>query len=220
MKASAILPIKGFPRAKTRLADVVGKPQRAALMKAMLTDVLAALDRASEVERIIVVTSEGRAQRVAMQQAKRLVTPIEVIQEEADRGHSEAAVLGIMRAKALGAQCAALVPGDCPLLDAGELDGALTTMAPGHVAVVPDRHGTGTNALLLAPPDAIGPAFGEGSCARHLDRAERAGLRATRCELDSLALDLDTPEDLAALRERLEREPQLAPATAQALAET
>lgn len=219
MSATAILPIKGFPRAKTRLADAVGKPQRAALMKAMLTDVLAALDRAAEIERVIVVTSEGRAQRVAMHQAKRLVTPIEVLQEPEDSGHSEAAVLGIMRAKSLGAQCVALVPGDCPLLDAAELDEALAAMAPGHVGVVPDRHGTGTNALLLSPPDAIGPAFGEGSCARHLDRAERAGMEAKRCELASLGLDLDTPYDLAALRERLEADPELAPATARALRE-
>jgi len=219
MRATAILPVKSFPRAKTRLADAIGKPQRAALLKAMLSDVLAALDRAREVERVIVVTAEGRAERVAMEQAKRLTTPIEVIREGEDQGHSEAAVLAIMRAKALGAQAAALVPGDCPLLDPGELDAALGELAPGHVGVVPDRHGTGTNALLLAPADAIRPAFGEGSCARHLDRAERAGMNASRLELASLALDLDTPEDLAALRERLEAEPELAPATARALSE-
>src|SRR5690606_34381036 len=93
MRATAILPVKSFPRAKTRLADAIGKPQRAALLKAMLSDVLAALDRAREVERVIVVTAEGRAERVAMEQAKRLTTPIEVIREGEDQGHSEAAVL-------------------------------------------------------------------------------------------------------------------------------
>ena len=44
-------------------------------------------------------------------------------------------------------------------------------------AVIPDRHGTGTNGLLMSPADAIGPAFGPGSCDRHLDRAARAGWR-------------------------------------------
>jgi 2-phospho-L-lactate guanylyltransferase len=91
-------------------------------------------------------------------------------------------------------------------------------MEPGRVAVVPDRHGTGTNALLMAPPDAIGPAFGPESCERHLDRARRAGWSAAREELSSLALDLDTPADLDSLRERLGEDPEAAPATAGVLA--
>ena len=141
----------------------------------MLADVLAALDAAALVERVIVVTGEGRAERIALRHAQRSTTPLEVLRDPDDRGHSEAATLGIVRALALGAACAALLPGDCPLLDPAELDAALGRMAEGRVAVVPDRHGTGTNGLLLAPGDAIGPAFGPGSCARHLDRAERAG---------------------------------------------
>jgi 2-phospho-L-lactate guanylyltransferase len=122
-----------------------------------------------------------------------------VFQDPADKGHSQAATLGIVRALSHGARCTALLPGDCPLLDAGELGAALGRMAPGRVAVVPDRHGTGTNALLLSPADAIGPAFGEGSCERHRDRAERAGHEAVVEPLSSMALDLDTPEDLEAL---------------------
>ncbi len=74
------------------------------------------------VERVILVTGEGRAEKIAMERAKRSTTPIEVLREPTDHGHSEAATLGIIRAKALGAECAALLPGDCPLLDPTELD--------------------------------------------------------------------------------------------------
>ena len=98
-----------------------------------------------------------------------------------------------------------------------ELAGALRRMESGRVAVIPDRHGTGTNGLLMAPPDAIGPAFGPDSCERHLDRAGRAGWTAVREELPSLALDLDTPDDLAELRAAIAAEPKVAPATAAAL---
>lgn len=219
MRATAVLPVKRFAHAKSRLLDTVGPPGRAALLRAMLADVLAALDRAERIERVIVVSGEGRAEKVAMEAAKRVPTPIEVLRDPDDRGHSEAAVLGIVRAKALSADCAALLPGDCPLLDAAELDSALGRMAAGRVAVVPDRHGSGTNAVLLAPADAIGPAFGEESCERHLDRARRAGHDAVREELSSLALDLDTPDDLEALRAQLRERPEVAPATARALAE-
>jgi 2-phospho-L-lactate guanylyltransferase len=100
------------------------------------------------------------------------------------------------------------------LLDPEELDAALERMTPGRVAVVPDRHGTGTNALLLCPADAIGPAFGEGSAARHSERVERAGHQLAVEPLESLGLDLDTPDDLRALAEALAADPRLAPATA------
>lgn len=212
--AIAIVPVKRFGAAKQRLLEAFDRPRRAALVKAMLADVLAAVCRAGLVERVIVVTGERRAERIALARAQRAAVTLEALRDPKDAGHSEAATLGIIRAKALGAECAALLPGDCPLLDPAELDAALARQRPGRVAVVPDRHGTGTNALLLSPPDAISPAFGPGSCARHADRGRRAGHLVEIERLESLGLDLDTPADLAALRAALEREPGLAPATA------
>ncbi|MQA73181.1 MAG: 2-phospho-L-lactate guanylyltransferase [Solirubrobacterales bacterium] len=218
MRATAIIPVKRFGRAKQRLLDALDRPQRAAVVKAMLADVLAAVDSVAAIERVIVVTGEGRAERIAVAHARRSATPLEVLQDPDDAGHSKAATLGIIRALHHGAESVALLPGDCPLLDAGELDAALARMTPGRVAVVPDRHGTGTNALLLRPADAIGPAFGEGSAERHRDRAERAGHEVAIEAIASLALDLDTPEDLAALAAALAGRPERAPATATELA--
>jgi 2-phospho-L-lactate guanylyltransferase len=219
MKATVVLPVKRFSGAKRRLADSVDQRGRAVLLGAMLEDVLQAVDEAPAVERVVVVTGEKHAERVAMRSAQRLTTPIEVLRDPSDDGHSEAATLGIIRARALGATCAALLPGDCPLLDPGELDAALERATEGRVGVIPDRHGEGTNGLVLAPPDAIGPAFGPGSRARHLERAAARGLLGEVDEVPSLALDLDTPDDLAELREVLGRDPAAAPRTAAALAE-
>jgi 2-phospho-L-lactate guanylyltransferase len=215
VRATAIIPVKRFGAAKQRLLEALDRPARAAVSKAMLGDVLAAVAAAERIERTIVVTGEGRAEHVALDHARRGAgATLEVMQDPDDRGHSEAATLGIIRAISLGAQAAALLPGDCPLLDPAELDAALERLEPGRVAVVPDRHGTGTNALLMSPAGAIGPAFGEGSCERHLDRARRAGHRAAVEHLESLALDLDTPDDLRVLAETLAAEPDRAPLTA------
>ena len=71
------------------------------------------------------------------------------------------------------------------------------------MVIVPDRHGTGTNALLLSPPDAIAPSFGPGSRARHEEAARAAGVAVALEEPPSLVLDVDTPEDLAELSGRL-----------------
>jgi len=219
LRATAIVPVKRFRAAKQRLVEVVGPQGRAALAKAMLADVLVALTSTELIERVIVVTGEGRAEKVAMHRAQRAKTPIEVFRDPSDAGHSQAATLGIVRAKALGAECVALLPGDCPLLAAGELDEALRRVSAGSVTVVPDRHGTGTNGLLLCPPDAIAPAFGPGSRELHVERARRRELDVAVDEVPSLALDLDTGADLEVLSRLLEADPGLAPATAGAVAE-
>jgi 2-phospho-L-lactate/phosphoenolpyruvate guanylyltransferase len=217
VKATAIIPVKRFAHAKRRLLERLDPPTRAALVEAMLTDVLDAVLRAKLLRLTIVVTGEARAERIALRRSQVEGSALEVLRDPDDAGHSEAATLGIIRAMSLGAEAVALLPGDCPLLDTAELDAALARVEPGRVAVVPDRHGTGTNCLLLCPPNAIGPAFGEGSCERHLARARAAAHAAVVENLTSLALDLDTPADLEALATAVAGAPDRAPATAAAV---
>ena len=197
MKATAVLPVKRFGAAKQRLASGIGRNRRADLVAAMLEDVLEAISGTRSIERTIVVTSEPRAEGLA------LAVGAELLPDPDEGGHSGAARAGIARALELGATCAVLLPGDCPLLDPRELERLLTGTPERYVAIVPDRHGTGTNALALAPPDAIEPAFGEGSCARHVTAARQAGTPFGVEELPSLALDLDTPADVVALTREL-----------------
>lgn len=211
MNATAILPVKRFGAAKQRLAAGVGRERRAAIVAAMLEDVLEAIAATRLVERTIVVTSEPRAAELAAPAGA------EIVADPDEGGHSGAALAGVSRARELGAGCALLLPGDCPLLDPRELDRLLTGL-PGHYAtIVPDRHGTGTNALALAPPDAIAPAFGEGSCARHVAAAREAGVPHSVEDLPSLALDLDTPADVVAFTRVVEADGGRARRTARAL---
>lgn len=211
MAATAILPIKRFSAAKSRLAGSAVGDARPALAAAMLEDVLAALVGASEIERVIVISGEPAAVAAAREAGA------DTLDDPSDSGHSHAAMLGVDAALAAGAGRVALLPGDCPLLDPGELDRALADLDAGAAGVVPDRHGSGTNGLLLDPPGAIAPSFGPGSCERHLELARASGVDPWVIEIPSLALDLDTPADLAELSRRLRAEPGLAPATAAAL---
>jgi 2-phospho-L-lactate/phosphoenolpyruvate guanylyltransferase len=197
LKATAILPVKRFAAAKQRLTSGIDRERRADLVAAMLEDVLEAIDGANSIERTIVVTSEPRAERLA------LAAGAELLADPDQGGHSGAALAGVARARELGANCAVLLPGDCPLLDPRELQRLLTGLLERYVAIVPDRHGTGTNALALAPTDAIEPSFGEGSCARHVAAARKAGIPFGVEQLRSLALDLDTPADVVALTREL-----------------
>lgn len=217
MKATAVIPIKRFGAAKQRLSDRLDEPERAGLAMASFADSLAAICECPEIERIIVVTGEAKAERHALWRARRTQLPIEVVQDPADSGHSQAAAIGVERARALGAKAVALLPGDCPLIDERELADALSVLGNPGALIVPDRHGTGTNALLLAPPNAIGPAFGPGSCERHLELGRRHGVDAKPHTLPSLALDIDTPEDLEVIATALAESPERAPRTREAM---
>ncbi len=211
MKATAVLPVKHFDDAKQRLAAGLDPEKRRRLMAAMVEDVLEALPQARSVERTIVVTSDPGAQELATD------CGAEVIPDPADAGHIQAALAGVARAEVEGAECVVLLPGDCPLLDPRELDSLLAGLPTPYVGVVPDRHGTGTNALVLNPPSAIVPAFGEGSCARHVELARAAGVAYGVEEVASLGLDLDTPADIIALTRELAARPGRARRTAKVL---
>ena len=113
-------------------------------------------------------------------------------------------MIGTDAAVEAGAERVLLLAGDCPLLNPREIDRLLTAVPDEGVAIVRDRHGTGTNALLISPPRAIEPSFGEGSAERHLRIAREAGVSASFEDLPSLALDIDEPADLVALTMKLE----------------
>jgi 2-phospho-L-lactate guanylyltransferase len=193
LNATAVLPVKRFEAAKRRLAGGIDDQRRRQLVEAMVADVLEAIGRARTIERTIVVSGDPIAQELAAEAGA------EVVSDPSDAGHVEAAQAGIARAEAEGARCVVLLPGDCPLLDPRELDRLLTGVPDRYVGIVPDRHGPGTNALVLSPPDAIVPSFGEGSCARHVAAAREAGVPFEVERLATLGLDLDTPADIVAL---------------------
>jgi 2-phospho-L-lactate/phosphoenolpyruvate guanylyltransferase len=211
LNAIAVLPVKRFGAAKQRLAAGITGGQRRDLAEAMVADVLDAIGSARAIERTIVVTGDPIAQELAANAGA------EVVPDPEDAGHVQAAQAGIARAEAEGAERVALLAGDCPLLDPRELDRLLTGVPGTYVGIVPDRHGSGTNALLLSPPGAIVPAFGEGSRKRHVEAARQAGIPFGIEELPSIELDLDTPADVIALQRELGRRPKRARRTAKAL---
>lgn len=195
MRTIAILPVKSFGAAKQRLSDMLGGGARTALAQAMFSDVLASLRHARSLDAVAVVTADRVADSAAARHGAL------AIRDHDEVGQSHATALGVRYALEHGFERALLVPGDTPLLDPTELDDLLARAEERSLGavIVPDRHGTGTNALLLSPPDAIEPSFGPGSRVRHEDAARVAGAALAVEEPPSLVLDVDTPEDLAEL---------------------
>jgi 2-phospho-L-lactate guanylyltransferase len=199
VRTAAVLPVKRFAVAKRRLRADVAEHLRGELARAMLSDVLEALARCAAVHRTFVVTADPTAAAITRAGGAAVVADV------AEQGQSVAVARGIKQALADGYERVICVPGDCPTLAPGELDALLAPPPgePGEVVIVPDRHGTGTNALVLVPPGAIPPSFGPESFERHVRLAESAGVGMRVARPPSLVLDVDTGEDLAALREAL-----------------
>lgn len=62
--------------------------------------------------------------------------------------------------------------------------------------ISPDRRMSGTNMLIVSPPDLIEFSFGPGSFERHVRQAQSKGSDIEVYQLESLGLDIDLPEDL------------------------
>ena len=187
MRTLAVLPVKSFGRAKQRLGEAVGAEQRRALAQAMAADVLEALGRVDGLDGVIVVSAEALGDDVetARPRERRFAAAgrrVELVHDPEEAGQSAAARRGVRAALERGAERVLLVPGDCPALDPDEVTELLAELRAG-VVIVPDRHGAGTNALLIAPPAALAAGLRAGLVrpprgARPRRRRARADRRA------------------------------------------
>lgn len=206
----AILPVKEFSNAHERLAGTISDADRSRLAEELFLDMMIKVRRCKTIDDVLIVTSDSEVVRHAKW------VGIDVLSLAEDPGHSDAAIRGIRDAVAGDFERVAILPTDCPLFDPAEFDAHLGR-TPRAALIVPDRDHTGTNALILTPPDCFEPAFGSESLVRHTGRARASGVSFALEEIDGLAHDLDSPEDLAYLRETLLVSPERSPRAARVL---
>jgi len=193
----ALVPVGALEGAKSRLGGALDAEERRDLAVRLLRQTLGATAATPGIAETIVITPDDEVRAIALEEGAR---PIRQRSQGLNRGLREARAEAI----AAGADAILVVPIDLPLVDAEALSAILAPLAaPARpvVVIVPDRHGRGTNALLVAPPDAIEFGFGGDSRAAHAECAADAGARLVELDGGPLALDLDTPEDLLLVQE-------------------
>jgi len=195
----ALVPIRGLETAKSRLGEDLDAEERVELVTGLLRRTLVATRDSRAIAGTIVVTMDPEAAGIAKE-----LHAIGLV--ERAPGLNEAIQAARSVAVARRATAILVLPADLPSVSAaaiqdvigaaaGATAAAAAAGAGALVAIVPDRHGLGTNALLVSPPAAIDPAFGEESRTAHAREAREAGARYL--ELDGpLVLDLDTAADL------------------------
>jgi 2-phospho-L-lactate guanylyltransferase len=192
----AVVPLKSPQRAKSRLADVLNPAQRRHLLFDLATRVIGALQAARGIDAVAVVTASAEVAAFAR------ALGAEIILQPDEAGTASAFAQAVLTLQTREPSRLLMIAGDLPLISPAAVQRLIdtnSTATPG-VVIVPDRHRSGTNALLCSPPAAIEPCFGSDSFRRHLAAANAAGIAAQTLQIDELALDLDCADDLDVLR--------------------
>ena len=190
----AVVPLRGLEAAKSRLGGQLDAEERLDLVTGLLERTLLAAAGCPLVDHVLLVSPDP----AALELGQRI--GVEVLREPG-RGLNAALDAAREHAVAAGAATLVVIPADLPRVSPEAISHVIAAAdaawSPGRpiVVLVPDRHGGGTNALLVSPPDAIPFSFGRGSHAAHQAAAAASG--AGYVEVDGeLSLDVDTPDDL------------------------
>lgn len=196
-RIGAIVAVRSPETAKSRLGETLDAEERQDVARSLAERAIDAVLRTPEIGLLVVVSDDPGYLALASAAGARAVE---------DRGEGLNAALERGREVVLGWGGSAVLalPGDLPRITSATLqelieaarERATATGADSLVALVPDRHGEGTNALVIAPANAIPFAFEHGSRARHAALAAAAGAVYLELAPSALALDVDTPEDL------------------------
>ena len=199
MSLWAIVPVKPLRWGKSRLAEVLTQDERTDLNRRLLAHTLDTLAAISAIDQVLVVSRDQSALALAREYGARTV------QEDGAPQLNLALTRATIVAQTFSSHGVLILPADLPLITPEDVYAMLDrSKNPPVVVLAPDRRREGTNALLVSPAGLIEYDFGPGSFNRHCERARRAGARLEICELPSLALDMDLPEDLQMVSEAFE----------------
>ncbi len=191
-----LLPVKDLKNAKKRLMSVLTPEERFGLAEAMLADTIRAVQGVRAAEKIFVVTNHGPVMNLAEKNGW------DVLREERQISESDSVDAASRICEERGVRNLLRLPLDLPLVQPGDIDELLNVeCASPALVIVPSRDGTGTNAMLRTPPTLFPSHFGNGSFAKHLAEAGRAGARIIVRRNSRLEMDVDDAADLRALLE-------------------
>lgn len=195
----AIVPVKPLSQGKSRLSIVLDKDSRKALNHCLLENTLGVLTAVPEIEQVVVVSRDPQALTLARSFRAR------TIQETGAPRLNEALERATHFARQYAVHGVLVVPADLPLVNTYDIQRMLSLdMEPPLVAIAPDRHRNGTNALFVSPPGVIPYQFGVNSFQLHCQHAVQSGARLVINEFSALSLDLDTSEDLRLVRQQMQ----------------
>jgi len=192
MNLFAIVPVKRFENAKTRLSSVLDKEDRVRLSTLMLDDTLRILSVAPSLSRVIIVSSDKRAHELATKHG------VNFLNEEKEMGVNSAVALADSYCIREAADATIIIPHDLPLINESDISKAqeLAQKQDQCVVICPSHRYDGTNMLLRKPPSVIATFYDLNSYRMHIKAAASLGISIKYFFSKGLMYDVDTPEDV------------------------
>ena len=203
----ALLPIKHVSNAKRRLASSLSPDQRDRLCRAMAQDVLTVLCESADIDGTSVLSDDPEVAALADKFGCDYFSEGEL----GASGLNDVVAAAASRHAQSGIDNLLILHGDLPLLSVKELATLLASHASlgdPAVTIATDRHGTGSNCLIVSPAAGFNYRFGKDSRQLHEQAARDAAMACRVLELPGLSVDVDTPDDIALLRSMLDAESQ------------
>ena len=195
---AAVIPLKSLSMAKSRLQGYYTPAQRVGLCLGMLHGMLGTLTGCLHVDKVFLITPDRRAARFV----SRHMPAVEVLEDRQNLSLNGCADFVVEHLTRLGYGSMLFLLGDLPLLCGKDIQKAAALAREYPIVLMPDRHGSGTNAVFLTPPTAMRTHFGKGSLRKHKAEAQRTGLGCAVLWTMGFACDLDTPDDLRYIKAR------------------
>lgn len=198
----ALLPVKPFAEAKSRLAPQLNPEERSGLASALLERTVLMLKSGMPSLSIMIVSRDPAVADKAREYGVRFVPEPHLPDSEAEGEArlNRALTRGAAVAKDEGAEALLVLPTDLPRLYPRDVEALILALGNGVSLALAPSYSGGTNGMLLSPPDLIPFSFGEGSFERHLALARRASATVEIVHSPGLAFDLDRPGDLTKFR--------------------
>ena len=198
MKIAAIIPVKTFANAKTRLD--ISSPQKQKLCEIMLEEILHTISISPQIEKTVIVTKEEKAIKIG----KKFNT-ITIIDEK-EESVNNAVSLADKYLIENNFHASIVFPQDIPYIKTQDIDFMLNYKAPPNFAIiVPSRRFDGTNALMRMPTDLMKTHYDEDSYKIHMNTAKKHTLNVAMVFVKRIMWDVDNMEDLEFLLQQNEK---------------
>jgi 2-phospho-L-lactate guanylyltransferase len=201
LKIAAIIPVKTFSNAKTRLQLPTEKVEE--LCKIMLEEILQVLSISLKIEEIILITKEKKAIEIG----KKFNT-ITIIDEK-EESVNQAVSLADEYLLKNNFNASIVFPQDIPNIKTQDIDFMLKhQLHPNFAIIIPSRKFDGTNALVRMPIDLMKTHYDNDSYRNHMKTAKEHTMNVAMVFVKRIMLDVDDQEDLELLLE-LNEKPKL-----------
>ena len=198
MKIAAIIPVKTFSKAKTRLD--LSPQQVEELCKIMLEEILHTISISPQIEKIVMVTKEEKA--IEIGKKFNVVTII----DEKEKSVNNAVALADKYLLENNFHASIVFPQDIPFIKTQDIDFMLNYKThPNFAIIVPSRRFDGTNALARMPTDLMETHYDEDSYKIHMNTAKEHTLNVAMVFVKRIMWDIDNIEDLRFVLEQNEK---------------